>query len=114
MTVEIKRGDTTRLQLNIKKADGSPWNLAGWAVQFGAKRNLTDSDDDAVFIKDCEVQEPASAGIATVQLTEEDTAEPGMLHAEVQLTNDTEVHTANQFDLNIVADVIRKGGPVNP
>lgn len=72
-TITIIRGDDQSLDLTIKNADGSAFNLTDCTVYFTVKKRFHDSDTDAIIKKDVTVHTNAAGGLTTVELTKTDT-----------------------------------------
>lgn len=78
-------GETKRFRA-VCKIGGSAENITADTVTFYLKRNVSDSDDDAVLVKDADVTTEGANGIALFHLTPTDTAsvDPGPYYYEVK------------------------------
>lgn len=72
-TITIIRGDDQALDLTIKNADATAFDLTDCTVYFTVKKRFHDTDLEAVIKKDVTIHSNPTGGLTTVELTAEDT-----------------------------------------
>lgn len=104
---ELSRGDDATITISISGEDNLPINLTGYKIFFTAKKHLTDSDDDAVLIKEINGN---SEGIVDVNFKADETTllRPRSYWWDVQLEKDGVVTSTIRQLFKIIADVTRR------
>lgn len=72
--LEIIRGDDVKLEFTFLDSEGEALDLTDATIFFTAKENATDSDGDAVIIKDFEFVGSGTSGIAELEFTASETS----------------------------------------
>ena len=91
--IEIIRGDSHRIKVSFKEADGTAYDITDGKVFFTVtKETSPDNDDNAVIaLSDSDPQitiTNATEGLAEVQLTPDDTEQnPGDYYYDAQLVD---------------------------
>ena len=81
----IKRDDCF-FELTFKDVDGNAIDLTDCLVFFTVKRNIDDTDDQAIIKKEIDDFAEPTSGIATLWLTHDDTnIDPGYYAFDIQL-----------------------------
>jgi hypothetical protein len=111
--LRVKRGDTVRLSLAAKKADGTVQPLTGATMKFTAKDRLADADGAALIalaIGSGIVVDDAPNGLATVTIASGLTSGftgPRTLLWDVQAIISGETKTLAEGKLFVLPDVTR-------
>lgn len=71
--MKIIRRDDTDFEICFRDKDGNPVDITGGTVFFTVKKNLFDTDNEAVIKKEITVFQDPTDGIAILQLTKNDT-----------------------------------------
>jgi hypothetical protein len=113
----LRRGDTPIWRIVVTDYDGSPFNLAGYTIRMTAKRDVNDSDADAVFqlsTTDGTITiTDAAGGIAQAQPERSSTdtlTNDIAVYWDVQLAEDgapNVTYTVDNGTLQIVRDITR-------
>ncbi len=106
MSTTAFRGDAFTLAFTIKQG-GTAFDLTGATVQFMAKKQLKDTDANAVIDTACTITDAVN-GLCNVAITATDTANALCLFAEVEVRASNGDILSAQFTFDIVEDV-RKG-----
>lgn len=87
---KIYRGDNAQLQVTLTTSSGDEYTPApGDEVKYRISRNASSPEDEAFVRKELDDGITILDGVATIELTKEDTAalEPGLYHHEVKITD---------------------------
>lgn len=82
--IECYRGDTHTLHLTFS-ANDVPLDLTGKTVYFTVKRELTDTDEEAIIAKTVSSFVDPTDGEVNIELTSEDTTPAGDYWYDIQL-----------------------------
>ena len=74
--MEVIRGDDCQFELTFVDIDGDPIDLTGATIYLTVKKNLTDSDDDAVINKSYSSFSDPTSGVTVIDLSHTDTSIP--------------------------------------
>jgi hypothetical protein len=83
------RGDSGRLDVSVKDADGAAYNLTGSTLFLTVKNELTDADSAAVIRKEVTSHSNAAGGISHFDLLTTDNATAGTRYYDVQVKDST-------------------------
>lgn len=100
------RGDSGRIDVVVKQANGQPFNLSGSMLFLTVKGSLTDSDSSAVIRKEVVVHDNATGGESHFDLLPGDNATSGRRVYDVQLKDSTaKVYTLFGGQWKVLGDV---------
>ena len=106
----IIRGDDKYYDINFKDKDQNAIDITGWKLYFTVKKNLGDSDEEAVIKKDITTHTDPSNGKTRLHLTNADTEINGgdyYYDIQVKRTSD-DVFTVMIGKISIVHDRTRR------
>jgi hypothetical protein len=83
------RGDSGRLDVTVKQANGTAYNLTGATLFLTVKNALTDADSAAVIRKEVTSHDNAAGGISHFAIASGDNATAGTRYYDVQLKDST-------------------------
>jgi len=107
------RGDTGRLDVVVKQADGTAYDLTGSTLFLTVKNALTDTDEQAVIRKEITEHDDATEGESFFTLLEADNATTGTRRYDVQLVTDAgDTFTLFGGIWQVVADVTTRTEPL--
>jgi hypothetical protein len=107
------RGDSGRLDVSVKQADGTAYDLTGATLFLTVKTALTDADSAAVIRKEVTAHDDATAGESHFDLLTTDNATAGTRYYDVQLkTSDNKVYTLFGGLWKVLADVTARTAPL--
>ena len=107
------RGDSGRLDVAVKDADGAAYNLTGATLFLTVKNALTDADSAAVIRKEVTSHSNAAGGISHFDLLTTDNATAGTRYYDVQLkTSDSKIYTLFGGLWKVLADVTVRTAPL--
>lgn len=69
----LYRGDTLTLSLSFKDSAGDPLDITGWKLYLTIKKNITDTDDDAVVSMEEDTHSDPTGGITSFKVPAADT-----------------------------------------
>jgi hypothetical protein len=92
----IYRGNTAILQVTLTDSDGDPYAPGGGAVvRYRISRNWYDMEEAALVVKGLGTGITILAGVATIDITAEETElEPGLYYHELKITDGPDVSTS--------------------
>lgn len=73
MKIALKRGNDRNLKVTVTDAAGAAVNITGWSVRFTVKKNVTDTDAQAIINKLVTVHENPTGGITNIVINGADT-----------------------------------------
>ena len=107
------RGDSGRLDVTVKQADGTAYNLTGATLFLTVKTALTDADSAAVIRKEVTSHDNAAGGISQFILVPVDNATAGTRYYDVQLkTADERIYTLFGGLWKVLSDVTARTAPL--
>lgn len=107
------RGDTGRLDVTVKQADGTAYNLTGATLFLTVKNALTDADSAAVIRKEVTSHDSATGGLSHFDLLTTDNATAASRYYDVQLkTSDSKIYTLFGGLWKVLADVTARTAPL--
>jgi hypothetical protein len=107
------RGDSGRLDVVVKQADGEPYDLTGATLFLTVKNALTDADSAAVIRKEVTSHDNAAGGLSHFDLLTTDNATAGTRYYDVQLkTSDAKIYTLFGGLWKVLADVTARTAPL--
>ena len=93
-SIEMYRGNDRRIQITVKKSDGSPFDLLLCTINMYIKKNINDLDIDAIISKQGTINAPTT-GVGIFNIIPADTEDISTLKDNVSYYVDFEVTTAN-------------------
>jgi len=107
------RGDSGRLDVTVKEADGTAFNLTGATLFLTVKNALTDADASAVIREEVTSHDNAAGGLSHFDLLTTDNATAGTRYYDVQLkTTDSKIYTLFGALWKVLADVSVRTAPL--
>jgi len=107
------RGDSGRLDVTVKQADGTAYDLTGATLFMTVKNALTDADSAAVIRKEVTSHDDAEAGESHFDLLTTDNATAGTRFYDVQLkTSDSKIFTLFGGLWKVLSDVTTRTAPL--
>jgi len=107
------RGDSGRLDVTVKQADGTAYDLTGATLFLTVKNALTDADSAAVIRKEVTSHDNAAGGLSHFDLLTTDNATAGTRFYDVQLkTSDAKIFTLFGGLWKVLADVTTRTAPL--
>lgn len=107
------RGDSGRLDVVVKQADGTAYNLTGATLFLTVKNALTDADSAAVIRKEVTAHDNAAGGLSHFAITTSDNATAATRFYDVQLKDSTgSVYTLFGGLWKVLADVTTRTAPL--
>jgi hypothetical protein len=107
------RGDSGRLDVSVKDADGTAYNLTGATLFLTVKNALTDADSAAVIRKEVTSHSNAAGGISHFDLLTTDNATAGTRYYDVQIKGaDNKVYTLFGGLWKVLSDVTTRTAPL--
>ena len=108
------RGDSGRLDVVVKQADGTAYNLTGATLFLTVKTLLTDADSAAgVIRKEVTAHDNAAGGLSHFAITTSDNATAATRFYDVQLKDSTgSVYTLFGGLWKVLADVTTRTAPL--
>jgi hypothetical protein len=108
------RGDSGRLDVVVKQADGEPYDLTGATLFLTVKTALTDADSAAgVIRKEVTSHDNAAGGLSHFDLLTTDNATAGTRFYDVQLkTSDSKIFTLFGGLWKVLSDVTTRTAPL--
>ena len=108
------RGDSGRVDVVVKQADGEPYDLTGATLFLTVKTFLTDADSAAgVLRKEVTAHDDAEEGQSHFSITTSDNATSGTRYYDVQLKDSTNaVYTLFGGIWKVLADVTTRTAPL--
>jgi hypothetical protein len=108
------RGDSGRLDVVVKQADGEAYDLTGATLFLTVKTALTDADSAAgVIRKEVTAHDDAEAGESHFDLLTTDNATAGTRYYDVQLkTSDAKIFTLFGGLWKVLSDVTTRTAPL--
>jgi hypothetical protein len=107
------RGDSGRLDVVVKQADGTAYNLTGATLFLTVKNALTDADSAAAIRKEVTAHDNAVGGISQFILVPADNATAGTRYYDVQLkTTDERIYTLFGGLWKVLSDVTARTAPL--
>lgn len=107
------RGDSGRLDVTVKQADGTAYDLTGATLFLTVKTALTDADSAAVIRKEVTVHDNATGGLSHFDLLTTDNATAGTRYHDVQLKDSSDkVYTLFGGLWKVLADVTARTAPL--
>ena len=107
------RGDSGRLDVVVKQADGTAYNLTGATLFLTVKTALTDADSAAVIRKEVTAHDNAAGGLSHFAITTSDNATAAMRFYDVQLKDSSAaVYTLFGGLWKVLADVTTRTAPL--
>lgn len=109
----VTRGDSGQLDLTVKAADGTAYDLTGATLFLTVKAALADADSAATVRKEVTVHDDATAGQSHFDLVPADSPTAGKLYYDVQLKTATgEIYTLFGGRWTVLADVTTRTAPL--
>lgn len=87
---KIYRGDNAQIKVTLETAEGDVYTPApGDEVKYRIARNAHSPDSEAFVIKELDDGLTILAGVATIEITSEETAlmEPGLYHHQIKIVD---------------------------
>jgi hypothetical protein len=115
MTADLcwTRGDSGRLDVTVKQADGTAYDLTGATLFLTVKNALTDADGAAVIRKEVTSHDNAAGGISHFDLLTTDNATAATRFYDVQLkTSDSKIYTLFGGLWKVLSDVTARTAPL--
>jgi hypothetical protein len=107
------RGDSGRLDVSVKDADGTAYNLTGATLFLTVKSALTDADSAAVIRKEVTSHSNAAGGLSHFDLLTTDNATAGTRYYDVQLKDSTnKIYTLFGGLWKVLSDVTTRTAPL--
>jgi hypothetical protein len=107
------RGDSGRLDVSVKDADGAAHNLTGATLFLTVKSALTDADSAAVIRKEVTSHDSAAGGLSHFDLLTTDNATAGTRYYDVQIKGaDNKVYTLFGGLWKVLSDVTTRTAPL--
>jgi hypothetical protein len=107
------RGDSGRLDVSVKQADGTAYDLTGATLFLTVKNALTDADTAAVIRKEVTAHDNATGGLSHFDLLTTDNATNGRRFYDVQLKDASSgVYTLFGGLWNVTQDVTTRTAPL--
>ena len=107
------RGDSGRLDVTVKQADGTAYDLTGSTLFLTVKNALTDADSAAVIRKEVTSHDSAAGGLSHFDLLTSDNATAGSRYYDVQLKTSTNaIYTLFGGLWKVLADVTARTAPL--
>ena len=107
------RGDSGRLDVSVKDADGTAYNLTGSTLFLTVKSALTDADSAAVIRKEVTSHSNAAGGLSHFDLLTTDNATAGTRYYDVQLKDSTnKIYTLFGGLWKVLSDVTTRTAPL--
>lgn len=107
------RGDSGRLDVVVKQADGTAYDLTGATLFLTVKTALSVADASATIRKEVTSHDDAAAGESHFDLATTDNATAGTYYYDVQLkTSDSKVYTLFGGTWTVPDDVTKRTAPL--
>ena len=107
------RGDSGRLDVVVKQADGEPYDLTGATLFLTVKNALTDADAAAVIRKEVTAHDDAEGGQSHFSIATSDNSTSGTRYYDVQLKDSTNsVYTLFGGQWRVLGDVTTRTAPL--
>lgn len=107
------RGDSGRLDVTVKDADGNAYDLTGATLFLTVKTALTVLDSAATLRKEVTAHDDAEAGVSHFDLATSDNATAGSFFYDVQLKDaDAKIYTLFGGLWKVLADVTTRTTPL--
>ena len=81
----LTRGDDKYYILTFTDSNGDPIDITGWIIFFTVKRDLDDTDDEALIKKDITSHTDPTNGQTRIHLTNDDTDLIGSYYYDIQV-----------------------------
>ncbi len=81
----LTRGDDKFYVLTFTDGNGDPIDITGWTIYFTVKRDLDDTDDEALIKKDITAHTDPTNGVTKIHLTSDDTDLIGNFYYDIQV-----------------------------
>lgn len=109
MQIKRVRGDSNPLKITLENMEGNPVDLTGSTVFFTVKRNMQDTDANALIAKSTTTHTSAVDGETQITLTTTDTDITGTFYYDVQVKNsDGEIFSVIADKIIFVDDVTKR------
>ena len=102
--IEIVRGDSPLFDIIVTTNSGVIFDLTGYTMCFTARKQnktIVKTEGDGIVISN------AINGNAVLTLDPEDTDETGRYDFDIQINNNSRVHTVSLGEINIINDVTK-------
>jgi len=107
--IQIVRGDTKVYTIQFKDGNSNPINITGWTVFFTVKRNLKDTDTDALIKKTITTHTDVTNGVSEISLSPTDTNYVGNFYFDIQVKQtDSSIHTIAIGTAEFIRDVTNR------
>jgi hypothetical protein len=107
------RGDSGRLDVTVKQANGAAYNLTGATLFLTVKNSLTDIDSNAVIRKEVTTHDNAAGGLSHFDLLTTDNATAATRYYDVQLKDSTnKIYTLFGGLWKVLSDVTARTAPL--
>lgn len=107
------RGDSGRLDVTVKDADGTAYDLTGATLFLTVKTALAVADSSATIRKEVTSHDDAAEGESHFDLLTTDNATAGTYYYDVQLkTSDSKIYTLFGGLWKVLADVTTRTAPL--
>lgn len=90
MNIAIKRGTDKSFKITVKK-NGVATDITGWTIYFSVKKQVNDTDANAIIRKVISSHQDAANGITNITIDAEDTREKevGYFSFDIRVVDDT-------------------------
>jgi len=107
------RGDSGRLDVNVRVADGAPFSLVGSTLFLTVKSDLSLDDSLATLRKDITTHDDPENGASHFDLTTSDNNTVGSFFYDVQLkTSNSKIYTLFGGSWRVLPDVTSRTEPL--
>lgn len=107
------RGDSGRLDVSVKDADGAAYDLTGGTLFLTVKTTLAVVDSAATLRKEVTSHDNAAGGLSHFDLATSDNATAGTFFYDVQLKDaDAKIYTLFGGLYKVLADVTTRTAPL--
>jgi hypothetical protein len=107
------RGDSGRLDVSVKQADGTAYDITGATLFLTVKTALSVADASATIRKEVTAHDDAAAGESHFDLATTDNPTAGTFYYDVQLkTSDSKIYTLFGGLWKVLADVTARTAPL--
>jgi hypothetical protein len=108
------RGDSGRLDVSVKQANGDAYDLTGATLFLTVKNALTDADSAAVIRKEVTAHDNAAGGLSHFDLLTTDNGTAATRFYDVQLkTSDSKIYTLFGGLWKVLSDVSVRTAPLS-
>jgi len=107
--LQIVRGDDKVYSIQFKDDAEVPIDITGWTVFFTVKRELKDTDTNALIKKTITTHTSPTNGITEISLTPTDTNYFGNFYFDIQIKKtDNSIHTVIIGTVEFIRDVTNR------